>query len=250
MIDFYHYRKRCQLIQTIQGNMSSEDKNHLIQDHDLGIKSRFCFDTMFIVRSFIGKQKISFIEIKKSERGSGLLITSRNLEQRSNDVSIDIETELNEPQIQDLQRQFLDSEISDEDSVDEPIAETVPLNVEGMVLLNIDLRNAANLQQMLEVEEKTIMPSFKRNKVLTDAEKDCVCLAIIKCLLKSNPARLVKRQEFTILSRIIVDLFEKDGKDKSINFRYWDKLKIQFNQLRNAYSDAGLLNLKASKAST
>lgn len=230
--------------------MSSEDKNHLIQDHDLGIKSKFCFDTMFIVRSFIGKQKISFIEIKKSDRGSGLLITSRNLEQESIDISTDKETELNEPQLQGIQKQFLDSEITDEDSFEEPIVENVPLNVDGMVLLNIDLRNAVNLQQMLEVEEKTIMPSFKRNKVLTDVEKDCVCLAIIKSLLKSNPARMIKRQEFTILSRIIVDLFEKDGKDKSIYFQYWDKLKIQFNQLRNVYSDAGLLNLKAIKPRT
>ena len=229
--------------------MSSEDKNHIIQDHDLGVKCNFCFDTLFIVRCFIGKQKISFIEIKKSERGSGLLITSRNLEQESNDNPMDKEPELNEPQLPDLQ-EILNSEFIDNDTFDEPLTENPVLNVEGMVLLDLDLRNAANLQQMLELEEKTIMPSFKRNKVLTDAQKDCVCLAIMKCLLKSNPARIIKRQEFTILSRIIVDLFEQNDKDKTIYFQYWDKLKCQFNQLRTAYSDAGLVNLKVTKART
>ncbi|CAO1421711.1 unnamed protein product [Diamesa tonsa] len=240
LIDFYHYRKRCQLIQTIQGNMSSEDKNHIIQDHDLGIKCNFCFDTLFIVRCFISKQKISYIKIKKSDTGSGLLITSRNLEQESNDIPIDEETDWNEPHESDIQK-FLNNE----DSFDEPLLESPELNVNGMILSNIDLRNAANLQQMLELEEKTIMPSFNRNKVLTDAEKDLVCLAIIKCLLKNNPARLLKRQEFTILSRIIVDLFEENDKDKTFYYQYWDKLKTQFNLLRTAYNDAGLLNLKS-----
>lgn len=248
LIDFYHYRKRSQLIQTIQGSMSSQSKYHIIQENDLQIENKLVFDTMFIVRSFIGKQEISSIEIKKSVGGSGLIITSRNKEDESNKIVPKEEPEL-KPEVQYIQS-ILNSEFTNEDTSVDSLTEDRQLNVDGMVLINYDFTTAATLEQMLELEEKTIMPSFKRNKVLTDSEKDCVCRAIIKCLLKNNPAKLLQRQEFNTLSKILVDLFEENSTKKASFFQYWDKLKEQLNNFRKEYSDAGLLNVESRRPRT
>lgn len=223
LIDFYHYRKRSQLIQTIQGSMSSQSNYHNIQENDLQIENKLVFDTMFIVRSFIGKQEISSIEIEKSVGGNGLIITSRNKEAESNKIVPKEEPDLN-PELQYIQS-ILNNQFTNENSSVDP-------------LINYDLTTTANLEQMLEIEEKIIMSSFKQNKVLTDSEKDCVCRAIIKCLLKNNPAKHFQHQEFSTLSKILVSLFEIHSKKKASFFQYRRKLKVQLNNFRKEFNDA------------
>ena len=223
--------------------MGIEDINRNTIDLELSVESKNIQETISLVKSFVCNQKISFIEIKSSDGRPGLRINSV-IGAESNSIVPVVQPRFVIPQAQNIPSIF-NRDYLDEHAFDEPPIECPPLNVDGMIVLKLNLTNSATLERMLELEEKTIMPAFRRNKTLTDSEKDTVCRAIIKCVLKSNPTKLLKRHDFNMISKVIVDLFEEKPPNKVIYFRYFDMLKAQFSKFRNVYSDAGIYNVPA-----
>lgn len=86
---------------------------------------------------------------------------------------------------------FMDvSENLEEHNESEPI-DADPLhnlNNASLIVTHFVLKNKHDLNLLIELEEKTLIPKYKLNNNLMDsADRSCLCRLIIKNLLKANP---------------------------------------------------------------